>query len=40
MLSFMPGMKHHNYPGNENQGITNPDLLADEVVSEQLTRYS
>lgn len=31
------GTKHCNHAAVVNQGIGNPDLLADEVVSEQLT---
>ncbi|KAL3527436.1 hypothetical protein ACH5RR_012092 [Cinchona calisaya] len=32
------GLKNYSYPGKEHQGTPNPDLLTDEVVSEQLTR--
>lgn len=38
---FMPGMKHYSYPengGSGSEGNAFPDLLTDEVVSEQLTR--
>ncbi|XP_027179445.1 tRNA threonylcarbamoyladenosine dehydratase [Coffea eugenioides] len=32
------GTKHYNYPAVVDRGVGNPDLLADEVVSEHLTR--
>ncbi|CAI9110270.1 OLC1v1010267C1 [Oldenlandia corymbosa var. corymbosa] len=38
LLIFMAGLKHYNYPENGSEGNPCSDLLADEVVSEQLTR--